>query len=150
MGKQFHHSRDFSLLDRFDGRLRVAHGQSDARTHASPQRTTRGMLRTVARNASRVVRGPHHTPKRGMADGPPGGYFADGVQGEGHVNGRLFNETPPPPGQSRKWKDWELPWYLGMGGAAVILFFGLNAKPETSATAWAKEEAQKRLAAEGK
>jgi hypothetical protein len=81
-----------------------------------------------------------------MADGPPGGYFAEGVQGEGHVNGRLFNETPPPKGQSRKWEDWEAPWYLGMFGAAGILFFGLNAKPETSAMAWAREEAAKRLA----
>ena len=54
------------------------------------------------------------------------------------MNGRLFNETPPPPGQSRKWEDWEAPWYLAMGSAAVILFFGLSAKPETSATAWAK------------
>jgi hypothetical protein len=34
-----------------------------------------------------------------------------------------------------------------MFGAAGILFFGLNAKPETSATAWAREEAAKRLAA---
>jgi|TARA_B100001540_G_scaffold247680_1_gene223136 hypothetical protein len=106
-----------------------------------------GALRTLA---NRAARGALRTQKRGMGGGPPGGYFAEGVQGEGHVNGRLFNETPPPPGQSRKWEDWEAPWYLAMGSAAVILFFGLSAKPETSATAWAKEEAQKRLAASGK
>jgi hypothetical protein len=29
----------------------------------------------------------------------------------------------------------------------VILYFGLNAKPETSGTEWAKEEAKRRLAA---
>lgn len=24
--------------------------------------------------------------------------------------GRLFNETPPPPGQKRKWESWEAIW----------------------------------------
>ena len=27
------------------------------------------------------------------------------------VPGYLFNETPPPPGESRKWEGWELGWY---------------------------------------
>ena len=62
------------------------------------------------------------------------------------MNGRLFNETPPPPGQRRKWEDWEAPWYFTLASAAGILYFGLNAKPETSMTAWAKQEAEKRLA----
>ena len=100
-------------------------------------------LRTIA---SRTLRGAQRTQTRKMGAGPPGGFWAEGAQPEGHVNGRLFNETPPPPGQSRKWESWEAPWYLGMFGAAGILFFGLNAKPETSATAWAREEAAKRLA----
>ena len=104
-----------------------------------------GTLRAVARNAARGVRAAQRAQRRGMADGPPGGYFADGVQGEGHVNGRLFNETPPPPGQRRKWEDWEAPWYFTLASAAGILYFGLNAKPETSMTAWAKQEAEKRL-----
>ena len=102
------------------------------------------MLRAVARNAARGVRAAQRAA-RGMADGPPGEYFADGVRG-GHVNGRLFNETPPPPGQRRKWEDWEAPWYFTLASAAGILYFGLNAKPETSMTAWAKQEAEKRLA----
>ena len=42
------------------------------------------------------------------AGGPKGGFFSDGVQ-TGR-NGYLFNETPPPPGQSRKWESWEAPW----------------------------------------
>ena len=83
-----------------------------------------------------------------MADGPPGGYFAEGVQGEGHVNGRLFNETPPPKGQSRKWEDWEAPWYATLTLATGILCFGLQAKPDTKMTSWAREEAARRLAAE--
>ena len=91
-----------------------------------------------------AVRGAQRTSVRSYGAGPPGGYFAEGTQ-TGR-NGYLFGETPPAPGKRRVWEDWEAPWYLGMFGAAGILFFGLNAKPETSATAWAREEAAKRLA----
>lgn len=35
-------------------------------------------------------------------------FFSEGKQTG--VNGNLFNETPPPPGQSRKWESWEAPW----------------------------------------
>ena len=32
--------------------------------------------------------------------------------GKKEPEGLLFGETPPPPGQSRKWESWELPWYV--------------------------------------
>lgn len=35
-------------------------------------------------------------------------FFSEGKQTA--RNGFLFNETPPPPGQSRKWESWEAPW----------------------------------------
>ena len=57
--------------------------------------------------------------------------FAEGVQGEGHVHGRLFHATPPPNGQSRQGEPWEAPRYPGMFGAAVDLLFGLQATPQT-------------------
>lgn len=31
-------------------------------------------------------------------------------QGTNEPGGLLFGETPPPPGQSRKWESWEMPW----------------------------------------
>ena len=104
-------------------------------------------LRTIA---SRTLRGAQRTQTRKMGAGPPGGFWAEGAQPEGHVNGRLFNETPPPPGQSRKWESWEAPWYLAFGTVTVMLVLGLNNKPNTSSTEWAKVEAQKRLDAAGK
>lgn len=45
-------------------------------------------------------------PKSGHSEG---GFFAQGAQ-EGK-NGLIFGETPPPPGQKRKWESWEAPWY---------------------------------------
>lgn len=45
-------------------------------------------------------------PSRG--GGPPGGFFGEGTKERSH--GLLFGETPPPPGQSRKWESWEAPW----------------------------------------
>uniref|UniRef100_A0A061RH07 Uncharacterized protein n=1 Tax=Tetraselmis sp. GSL018 TaxID=582737 RepID=A0A061RH07_9CHLO len=46
-------------------------------------------------------------PSRG--GGPPGGFFGEGTKSG--PNGYLFGETPPPPGQSRKWESWEAPLY---------------------------------------
>ena len=31
-------------------------------------------------------------------------------EGKHEPSGYLFNETPPPPGQRRKWESWEAPW----------------------------------------
>lgn len=62
----------------------------------------------------------------------------------------MFGETPPPPGKSRIWEDWEAPWYGAFTLATGILVFGLSAKPETRMTVWAKEEALRRLETEEK
>eukprot|EP00898_Chlorokybus_atmophyticus_P008585 jgi/Chlat1/8728/Chrsp9S08557 len=79
--------------------------------------------------------------------GPPGGWWGPGTQSG--RNGNLFGETPLPPGVARKWEDWELPWYLTMGTATVMLAVGLNSQPDTTITTWARKEALARLAAEG-
>ena len=71
------------------------------------------MSSALSRAASRVVKGVAGNVKgaRGMAGGGyPGGYWSVGTQKPDHVNGILFGETPPKPGQSRIWEDWELPW----------------------------------------
>ena len=44
-------------------------------------------------------------------------------------------------GQSRKWQSWEMPYYVSMTGAAVILYFGLAAKPDTDLRTWAHKQA---------
>ncbi|KAL3534224.1 hypothetical protein ACH5RR_002685 [Cinchona calisaya] len=60
-------------------------------------------------------------------------------------NGYLFNRTPPPPGQSRKWEDWELPCYITSFLTIVILGVGLNAKPDLTLETWAHQKALERL-----
>ena len=60
--------------------------------------------------ATQAVKGVQRQQRRRMGAGPPGGFWAEGAQPEGHRNGILFGETPPPPGQKRKWEDWEAPW----------------------------------------
>ncbi|GBG71051.1 hypothetical protein CBR_g8350 [Chara braunii] len=78
----------------------------------------------------------------------PDGWFGRGTQ-EG-PNGHLFGETPLPPGVSRKWEDWELPYYASFVAATVMLTVGLSAKPDTTLTTWARQEALRRMsAAEG-
>ena len=39
--------------------------------------------------------------------GPKESFFAEG---KNEPTGYLFNETPLPAGQSRKWESWEAPW----------------------------------------
>eukprot|EP00884_Botryococcus_braunii_P017126 jgi/Botrbrau1/4097/Bobra.152_3s0046.1 len=69
-------------------------------------------------------------------------------EGKNDPTGYLFSETPPPPGQSRKWEDWEAPWYFTLIASALILGIGLNSKPDTNLTTWAHEQAKKELEAE--
>ena len=45
-------------------------------------------------------------PKSGSSEGS---FFGEGARTD--KNGLLFGETPPPPGQKRKWESWEAPWY---------------------------------------
>ncbi|CAK9157209.1 unnamed protein product [Ilex paraguariensis] len=60
-------------------------------------------------------------------------------------NGYFLNRTPPPPGQSRKWEDWELPCYITSFLTIVILGVGLNAKPDLTIETWAHQKALERL-----
>ncbi|EFJ08627.1 hypothetical protein SELMODRAFT_59756, partial [Selaginella moellendorffii] len=55
--------------------------------------------------------------------------------------GRLFNETPPPPGQRRKWEDWEFPYYTAWTIAIIMLTVGLSSKPDTRIDHWARRQA---------
>ncbi|KAI4300741.1 hypothetical protein L6164_034081 [Bauhinia variegata] len=64
---------------------------------------------------------------------------------EERPKGYLFNRTPTPPGQSRKWEDWELPCYITSFLTIVILGVGLNAKPDFTIESWAHEKALERL-----
>ncbi|KAK7278861.1 hypothetical protein RJT34_23900 [Clitoria ternatea] len=59
--------------------------------------------------------------------------------------GYLFNRTPLPPGESRKWEDWELPCYITSFLTIVILGVGLNAKPDLTIETWAHQKALERL-----
>jgi hypothetical protein len=78
--------------------------------------------------------------------GHGGSWFAPGTQ-EG-PNGVLFGETPPPPGQKRKWEDWEAPYYITGVLTTLMLTVGLTAKPDTRIETWAHKQALERLAAE--
>ena len=76
-----------------------------------------GMLRARLRGAMRV---------RGGGGEGAGRWTTPGH--EERPKGYLFNRPPPPPGESRKWEDWELPCYVTSFLTVVILGVGLNAK----------------------
>ncbi|XAR68553.1 NADH:ubiquinone reductase (H(+)-translocating) [Bertholletia excelsa] len=63
-------------------------------------------------------------------------------------NGYLFNRTPPPPGRTRKWEDYELPCYITSFFTIVILGVGLNSKPDLTIETWAHQKALERLQSE--
>lgn len=82
--------------------------------------------------------------KRSYGATPKGSsYFSEGTQTR--RNGLLFGETPPLKGTKRIRESWELPYFVTFLSAGVILYVGLNGKPDTSLVGWAKEEARKRL-----
>ncbi|XP_039003427.1 uncharacterized protein LOC120130197 [Hibiscus syriacus] len=93
----------------------------------------------IIRSANASSPGPssHATPSRWTSPGH-----------QDRPNGYLFNRTPPPPGQSRKWEDWELPCYGTSFLTIVILGVGLNAKPDLTIETWAHQKALEKLAAE--
>lgn len=76
----------------------------------------------------------------GTKSGP--GFWSEGTKEK--TDGLLFGETPPPPGQRRKWESWEAPWYGTLLGSFLLLSIGLSAKPDNGITSWAKDEAMKR------
>jgi hypothetical protein len=55
-------------------------------------------------------------------------------------NRYVLNGTPLPPGQKRKWEDWELPYYITGVLNVVILVVGLTAKPDTTIETWAHKK----------
>eukprot|EP01138_Halocafeteria_seosinensis_P016292 gb/GECG01016622.1/.p1 GENE.gb/GECG01016622.1/~~gb/GECG01016622.1/.p1 ORF type:complete len:201 (+),score=26.19 gb/GECG01016622.1/:1-603(+) len=55
----------------------------------------------------------------------------------------MFNEKPPPEGQSRQWFYWEPSYYLVWAGLIFALVMGYRA-PETIQD-WARDEAEERI-----
>mmetsp|Transcript_12217 Transcript_12217/g.31676 ORF Transcript_12217/g.31676 Transcript_12217/m.31676 type:complete len:135 (-) Transcript_12217:442-846(-) len=114
----------------------------------SAVRALRSLLREQAgcpsaqAQASTSGRGVQCVQKRRMGGGPPGGFWSEGTQEK--PTGLLFGETPPAPGQSRKWESWEAVWYATLAASGVLLTVGLSAKPDNGITSWAKEEAMQR------
>ncbi|KAF3779376.1 hypothetical protein EJ110_NYTH41599 [Nymphaea thermarum] len=96
-----------------------------------------GMLRSRLRLHGQMRGGGGHGESGGSR------FLSEGTQERG--NGYLFNRTPPPPGQSRKWEDWELPYYVTAFLTVVILGVGLNAKPDFTIETWAHQKALERL-----
>ena len=92
-----------------------------------------GMLRSRVLSSART---------RGGGGGHGHGHD-HGLQEKG--SGYPFNRTPPPPGESRKWEDWELPCYVTSFLTVVILGVGLNAKPDLTLETWAHQKALERL-----
>ncbi|XP_062117624.1 uncharacterized protein LOC133831374 [Humulus lupulus] len=80
---------------------------------------------------------------RGGAAAGPSRWTSPGH--EERPKGYLFNRPPPPPGQPRKWEDWELPCYVTSFLTIVILGVGLNAKPDLTIETWAHQKALERL-----
>ncbi|KAK8926023.1 hypothetical protein KSP39_PZI017994 [Platanthera zijinensis] len=77
-----------------------------------------------------------------------GGHGASRWTTPGHEErpkGYLFNRSPLPPGESRKWEDWELPCYITSFLTIVILGVGLNAKPDLTLETWAHQKALERM-----
>jgi hypothetical protein len=86
-----------------------------------------GMLRARLRSVSHVRGG----------DGEGAGQWST-PRHEERPKGYLFNRSPPP-GESRKWEDWELPCYVISFLTVVILGVGLNAKPDLTIETWAPD-----------
>ncbi|KAL3533862.1 hypothetical protein ACH5RR_007383 [Cinchona calisaya] len=99
-----------------------------------PLATAAGMLRARLSPALRTRGGGGDGPSRWVTPGH-----------QERPNGYLLNRTPPPPGQSRKWEDWELPCYITSFLTIVILGVGLNAKPDLTLETWAHQKALERL-----
>lgn len=96
----------------------------------------------AAANTLRARLRPSLRGRGGGGDGPSR-WVSPGH--EDRPKGFAFNRTPPPPGQSRKWEDWELPFYVTSFLTIVILGVGLSAKPDLTIETWAHQKALERL-----
>lgn len=111
---------------------------------AAASATARGASTSSANTAVATAttrRGLHTSARR--HGGPDKGFWTEGTNVK--EPGYLFGETPPPPGQSRKWESWELPWYSMMLLSGGILTVGLSVQPDTSIHTWAHKEALRRM-----
>ena len=114
-------------------------GMASSSAAGSVRRALRSLV-GVSRSASKR--------RRGGGDQYPGGWFSEGTQEK--PDGLLFGETPPLPGQARKWESWELPWYFTLTTATLMLTVGLASKPDRTVNTWAKKEAMVRRYGEAK
>ncbi|GER25901.1 BAC19.9 [Striga asiatica] len=103
-------------------------------TPFKPLATAATTLRARLSPSLRTRGGGGHGPSRWTSPGH-----------EDRPKGFAFNRTPPPPGESRKWEDWELPCYITSFLTIVILGVGLNAKPDLTIETWAHQKALERL-----
>uniref|UniRef100_A0A7S1X1N6 Complex I-ESSS n=1 Tax=Tetraselmis chuii TaxID=63592 RepID=A0A7S1X1N6_9CHLO len=101
--------------------------------------------RTAGGLRALLARGRSAAAPNTRGGSPPGGFFGEGTKDATH--GVLFGETPPPPGQKRKWESWEAPWYATGILTVIILGVGLPARPDSRLETWAHEEALRREAA---
>ncbi|XP_068657312.1 uncharacterized protein [Aristolochia californica] len=101
---------------------------------AKPFTSASSMLRKRLQGALRTRGGGGEGVSRWRSDGH-----------EEKPKGYLLNRTPLPPGESRKWEDWELPCYITSFLTVVILGVGLNAKPDFTIETWAHKKALERL-----
>lgn len=93
------------------------------------------MAATLRRAGAQLLR---NNIQRGGHGWPGGSFWAEGTQ-TGR-NGYIFGETPPPPGQKRKWESWELIFYTGFGIAGLTAWLTLYG-PDNSLQAWARPHA---------
>ncbi|KAH7280261.1 hypothetical protein KP509_37G058100 [Ceratopteris richardii] len=101
-----------------------------------------GAVRQLLRRQRLRAADPHGHGEVGHGSHENKSWFSPGDNDPG---GYLFNETPPPPGHSRKWEDWELPYYATGVIAFLMLSIGLSSKPDTNIDTWARNVALKRL-----
>ncbi|CAM6101003.1 unnamed protein product [Calypogeia fissa] len=102
------------------------------------------MQRALVSAGGAVRRVVQRQPRRGGDSG--GSWWGPGTQER--PSGYLFGETPPPPGQKRKWEDWEFPYYFTSVATIVILTVGLSSKPDMRIETWARKQALERLNAQ--
>ncbi|KAL0359486.1 UNVERIFIED_CONTAM: hypothetical protein Sangu_0798000 [Sesamum angustifolium] len=119
-------------------RVKLVRGQRVAKNLQQPPKCPSRPRPTLSRARLRPSFAPVEAEVTGRAVGPV----------QAMRNGQrvfVLSRTPPPPGESRKWEDWELPCYVTSFLTIVILGVGLNAKPDLTIETWAHQKALERL-----